>query len=318
MTELSQTKQSPWVSFCMSTYKRPAMLREQIHVILQQTFKDFEIVISDNDPYSDLASMINEFNDSRIRYAVNEVNLGMVKSFNRSLQRARGEFVVMITDDDPVVSDFLAEIRQLFLLHSSYSVYAGFLRAKKRPNQIEVIHKDDVFEEILNMNKTTSILWSSCIMKREVVLKFGGMPDYGSPHLADHALIAMAGSVNGMVVCNKMFSHIVKHNDNFSKFNFKFYVIGCEQFYNLMISFIKESNLNQNANLAVIKHLSTWFIVSYFDLKKFYFKNNNVKKLEELEVFRKEIFSLKFMRQVKCRFYRKNLIFTLKKYLIKA
>jgi len=42
--------QKPWVSFCMSTYKRPEFLRKQIEGILQQTFTDFEIVISDNDP----------------------------------------------------------------------------------------------------------------------------------------------------------------------------------------------------------------------------------------------------------------------------
>ncbi|HCF62988.1 MAG TPA: glycosyltransferase family A protein [Ferruginibacter sp.] len=317
MTDLDQATVKPWVSFCISTYKRPDMLREQIKVILQQTFKDFEIVISDNDPESDLSVMIEEFNDKRIRYSVNEENLGMVKSFNRSLQRARGEFVVMITDDDPVEQDFLSEMHRLFLLYPSYSVYAGFLRTGRKCKEVEIINKANVFEEILNMNKTPSILWSSCIMKKEVVLSLGGMPDYGSPHLADHALIVMAGSESGVVVCNKMFSYIVKHNVNFSKFNFKMYVVGCEQFYILMSDFIKKNNMQQDALVAVKKHLSSWFIVSYFDLKRFYFKKRDANMLTELESFKNEIFLFPFMQHVKGKYYLKNLIFTFKKYLLK-
>jgi GT2 family glycosyltransferase len=39
-----------WVSFCMSTYMRPILLEKTLRSILSQTFTDFEVVISDNDP----------------------------------------------------------------------------------------------------------------------------------------------------------------------------------------------------------------------------------------------------------------------------
>src|SRR5215211_6743700 len=97
-----QVSERPWVSFCMSTYMRPTFLEKQIATILKQSFTNFEIVISDNDPNSSVETILERFEDSRIRYQLNETNLGMVKSFNRSLARARGEFIVMITDDDPI------------------------------------------------------------------------------------------------------------------------------------------------------------------------------------------------------------------------
>ena len=39
----------PRVSFCMTTYKRPEILKATLGMISQQTFTDFEVIISDND-----------------------------------------------------------------------------------------------------------------------------------------------------------------------------------------------------------------------------------------------------------------------------
>ncbi|MGH2563541.1 MAG: glycosyltransferase family 2 protein [Ginsengibacter sp.] len=96
-----------WVTFCMTTYKRPEFLRNQLRSLQQQTFTNFKIIISDNDVDASGQSVVQAINDPRISYACNEVNLGMVKSFNRSLAKADTEYVVMITDDDPVYPEML-------------------------------------------------------------------------------------------------------------------------------------------------------------------------------------------------------------------
>ena len=36
-------KKEPWVTFCMTTYKRPAFLEKQLTDILKQTFSDFRL-----------------------------------------------------------------------------------------------------------------------------------------------------------------------------------------------------------------------------------------------------------------------------------
>ena len=93
---------NPWASFCMSTYNRPTFLQKQIELLFKQSFQNFEIVINDNDPNASGKIIADSFNDERIKYECNIENLGMVKSFNRAIDRAKGEFVVMVTDDDPV------------------------------------------------------------------------------------------------------------------------------------------------------------------------------------------------------------------------
>src|SRR5688572_27167051 len=112
--DYKKPKMIPWVSFCMSTYKRPELLKKQIDCILNQKFTDFNIIISDNDPLGSGKIAVESFNDSRIDYAVNDSNLGMVKSFNKSISRSQSEFIVMITDDDPVYPEMLMELHDLY------------------------------------------------------------------------------------------------------------------------------------------------------------------------------------------------------------
>ena len=108
------TGDSPaWVTFCMTTFKRPDFLRTQLRTLQKQTFTAWRAIVSDNDPEGSAARIIKEIDDPRISYAVNEANLGMVKSFNRSLSKAATEWVVMITDDDPVYPEMLQTLHDL-------------------------------------------------------------------------------------------------------------------------------------------------------------------------------------------------------------
>ena len=131
----------PLVSFCFTTYKRPEILSGQLKLLLKQTYSDFFIVISDNDPESSAKKTIEQFNDSRIQYYSNGENLGIMKSFNKSIERSVTEYIVMITDDDPLEINFLEEIILLIKNSPGYSMYCGFLIGKEL--QIEIIDKNE-------------------------------------------------------------------------------------------------------------------------------------------------------------------------------
>lgn len=306
---------TPFVSFCMSTYKRPGFLEKQLSSILQQTYPDFEVIISDNDIEKSALAIVNSFNDKRLKYFNNGVNIGMIKSFNRSIDEAVGLFVVMITDDDPVEIDFIERVKKLNENYPGYSIYAGFERINKPYNQIEIIKKDDFLIEILDYKKTKSFLWSSCIINRGDLLKVGKLPDYNSPHLFDHAMLVMVGSVNGAVIINKVFSYYALHETNYSKTNFDSYFSGCIGFYNLMNKQCSQMSNRNKCEEIVLKHISDWFITNIFSLKKYYYLNNSKFPSMQLEIdyLAKRILSLDFMRKVKTRFILKNSIFQLKK-----
>ena len=87
----------PKVSFCFTTFMRYEILRKTLESVSNQTFSDFEVIVSDNDPKQSGRAIVESF-DKRFKYFPNVENLGMIKSFNKSLERSSGEFIVMIAD----------------------------------------------------------------------------------------------------------------------------------------------------------------------------------------------------------------------------
>jgi glycosyltransferase involved in cell wall biosynthesis len=293
-----------WVSFCISTYKRPDFIKKQIGLLLQQAFTDFEIVVSDNDPDASAKESVTSFQDSRVKYFENGTNLGMIKSFNKSIERSTSEFIVMVTDDDPVEVDFLDFFYKLYLKYPHRSAYCGFLQKDVPYLDVRTIEKEHFISHLLDTDKTTEILWSSCVMKKSAVLQIGGFPDYGSPILADHAMIAMVGSIEGAVVVNKMFSHMVLHGGNYSLNSFKHYPEAFDGFYNKLEEHYKGFPEEESDKRAVLKHLEEKFLKDYYALKKYFAVKTKDKANEtELENMATKMLSLPFMARFKKDFF---------------
>jgi glycosyltransferase involved in cell wall biosynthesis len=100
LTQLEISPISPKVSVVIATYNRLEYLHDALISVLNQSFRDFEVIISDDASQVDIKGMIYEFNDSRIRYYRHEKNLGMGGNKAFALAQAKGEFVASLDDDD--------------------------------------------------------------------------------------------------------------------------------------------------------------------------------------------------------------------------
>src|SRR3954462_10342509 len=109
--------QEPLISFCFTTYKRHDYLKDTLEGVRRQTYSNFEVIVSDNDPEQSGRVVLEAMNDSRFKYFPNNENLGMKKSFNKSLERSYGDFVVIIADDAPV---YFAMLETLVELYNNY------------------------------------------------------------------------------------------------------------------------------------------------------------------------------------------------------
>lgn len=235
---------TPLVSFCMSTYKRPEQLRKQLREILLQEYTNIEIVVSDNDPECSGKEPSFSLNDSRIKYFSNVENLGMVKSFNKSIERSRGDYIIMVTDDDPVYPDMVKVLIDLALKFPGYGVYAGCgdwivetdfsaqslkekvgaksttIKGMPENAVIEVAAQELPSKYLDGVFSKTFLLWSCCIVERSIIEQIKGMPDYGSELLTDHGYMVAASSKKGMVFINKALGGQSIRGDNFG-YNFE-------------------------------------------------------------------------------------------------
>ena len=90
------------------TYNRSGLLREAIESVLAQTFTDFRLIVSDNASDDDTAEVVRSFGDERIEYARSEHNIGAIGNFNRLIELADTEFLMLLPDDDFLYPDHLA------------------------------------------------------------------------------------------------------------------------------------------------------------------------------------------------------------------
>jgi glycosyltransferase involved in cell wall biosynthesis len=90
----------PRVTVAIPTYKRPEMLAEALESVLGGTYQDFEVLVANDDPTDDLASLQARFGDPRIRWLARPENIGMLDNHLDAFRHARGEFIAFLDDDD--------------------------------------------------------------------------------------------------------------------------------------------------------------------------------------------------------------------------
>src|SRR3954465_13746774 len=100
MSEMSASGTAPRVSVCIPTYRGAGHLRTSIDSVLMQTFRDFELIVTDDHSPDDTFAIASSYGDPRIRCLRNERNLGAEGNWNRTLEQARGHYVKLLPQDD--------------------------------------------------------------------------------------------------------------------------------------------------------------------------------------------------------------------------
>ena len=104
---MADQQQPPRVSVGLPVYNGERYLREAIDAILGQTFKDLELIISDNASTDATEQICRGYVaiDARVRYYRNIKNRGAARNFNRVLDVARGEYFKWAAVDDLISLD---------------------------------------------------------------------------------------------------------------------------------------------------------------------------------------------------------------------
>lgn len=88
------------VSICVPTYNSSKYIEECLDSITNQSFKDFEIIISDNASTDNTIEIIKSKNINNIKIYENNFNIGMAKNFNRVCSFASGKYIKLLPSDD--------------------------------------------------------------------------------------------------------------------------------------------------------------------------------------------------------------------------
>lgn len=97
------------VSIGIPTYNRAnSYLRYSLRSAVSQSYKNIEIIVSDNYSSDNTESVVKEFGDPRIRYYRQKENIGPVRNRNFCLEQSQGQYFLLLFDDDVIDDDFIS------------------------------------------------------------------------------------------------------------------------------------------------------------------------------------------------------------------
>lgn len=99
---------NPLVTIGIPTYNRAdGYLKEAIESVINQTYSNLEIIVSDNCSSDDTGLVVKSFKDQRIHYYRHNENIGANNNFNFCLEKAKGAYFLLLHDDDLIDIDFV-------------------------------------------------------------------------------------------------------------------------------------------------------------------------------------------------------------------
>ncbi|AFZ13618.1 glycosyl transferase family 2 [Crinalium epipsammum PCC 9333] len=104
------TNRESLVSIIIPTYNRSAYLKDAIESVVQQTYQNIEIIVSDDYSTESPQATVESFKDKRIRFRRNTTNLGVALNVTKALKEVQGKYIAYLNDDDIWNKDFLEKL----------------------------------------------------------------------------------------------------------------------------------------------------------------------------------------------------------------
>lgn len=115
--------ETPAVSVVIPLYNKGPYIARALNSVLAQTFQYFEVIVVDDGSTDEGASMVKDFEDSRIRL-IQQENLGVSAARNKGIEASRAGLIAFLDADDEWMPDHLETLLKLYNMHPNAGAYA--------------------------------------------------------------------------------------------------------------------------------------------------------------------------------------------------
>ncbi|PJA91755.1 hypothetical protein CO134_03715 [Candidatus Kuenenbacteria bacterium CG_4_9_14_3_um_filter_39_14] len=153
------------ISILIPTYNGSLTLKKTLASILSQGFSDYEIIICDDGSADNTVEIIKSFQDERIKLFGFKENVGYAKNLQRCFEKASGEIIFLMGQDDILAQGALQKTYDAFLLDNNIGAvtrpYFWFDKDIKKPvravlpldkNQnkiVSIFDSDKIFNQVM-------------------------------------------------------------------------------------------------------------------------------------------------------------------------
>jgi len=114
------------ISVCIPNHNRSEYLAESINSVLNQSYKDYEVIVVDDASTDSSVELLAWYGD-KIKYFVNDKNMGISYTRNRAIKESKGDFICVMDSDDICSPDRLK--KSLKAIKNVDFVYSHYLQA---------------------------------------------------------------------------------------------------------------------------------------------------------------------------------------------
>ena len=141
------------------------------------------------------------------------------------------------------------------------------------------------------------ILWSTGIVKREIAMAIGGMPDFGAPYNTDFGYIVLSGARQGALLINTSLGCQVVHGQNYgyTEADFDKFYITPEAFYNSVMNNLPSDFDKESLKQPLQTFIGRWVVEYAVSIKKFLHDKKISDK--DFNVYANRIFKISYLKK---------------------
>jgi glycosyltransferase involved in cell wall biosynthesis len=213
----------PLVTIGVTTYDRPALLRESLNSIVQQTVDTFEVIVGNDNPVQVISESVVGLNDDRFRFVNHPVNLGELPNMNFLLDAARGRYFTWLADDDVYAPNYLSEMLKSIRLTSGDVAFCGYVQGNSPTGLMcsdrgdtRIYSGSDFVTAYLEARIQTLGVYG--LFELEYLKRVGGMRRLGSSFspYSDNLLVLESGKLPEVAFCDAALVFFRTHSDSVS------------------------------------------------------------------------------------------------------
>ena len=197
-----------FLSIIISVYNKERYIKNTINSVLNQSFKDFEIIIVNDGSTDNSESIINSFEDKRIRLISTE-NQGASKARNTGIKQATTNYIALLDGDDTWETEYLQHMYDAICKFPDIKIFTAGLAQKYDNKIVPVIYSFEQKElygthNYFEASKKYSLITSSSVVFNKSILDTTGIFDSSIVSGQDTDLWIRFGLHYDIVFINKL------------------------------------------------------------------------------------------------------------------
>lgn len=192
----------PFITIAIPTRNRASLVKSCVTSALAQTYQNIEVFVSDNASTDDTLATLGAIKNDKLRVMTNPENVGLVGNFNNCIREAKGDYIVLMSDDNTLDPEFLEKCVRLARMEPNIPIvlaaYDILVMDEFAANETRVVPAvlskklstgnwdgTQILEEYLHGRISAQSL--SSIIRTDILRRNGGYPS-AHPYACDEAI----------------------------------------------------------------------------------------------------------------------------------